>query len=172
MSDGATGDPPERPNQQHHPPQDRSPDDGKSPPRRQPRGGCRGKHLLHGFGTARPKDRRFGVPHHPDRGDEPFVTGITNATGLAIDPHGYLYVSSRLDGTVHRVSPHGASSIYAEGMGIATGIAFDSAGNLYVGDRSGTIFKIAQDRQISYSPPWNRVSPPTIWPSAWMERFS
>ena len=79
---------------------------------------------------------------------QPFVSGITNATGLAIDAHGYLYVSSRLDGTVHRVSPQGASSVYAEGMGIATGIAFDSAGNLYVGDRSGTIFKIAQDRQI------------------------
>src|SRR6202522_3065371 len=79
---------------------------------------------------------------------QPFVSGITNATGLAIDAQGYLYVSSRLDGTVHRVSPEGASSVYAEGMGIATGIAFDSSGNLYVGDRSGTIFKIAQDRQI------------------------
>ncbi len=79
---------------------------------------------------------------------QPFVSGITNATGLALDAQGYLYVSSRLDGTVHRVSPQGASSVYAEGMGIATGIAFDSAGNLYVGDRSGTIFKIAQDRQI------------------------
>ena len=79
---------------------------------------------------------------------QPLVSGITNATGLALDAHGYLYVSSRLDGTVHRVSPQGASSVYAEGMGIATGIAFDSSGNLYVGDRSGTIFKIAQDRQI------------------------
>jgi sugar lactone lactonase YvrE len=79
---------------------------------------------------------------------QPFVSGITNATGLAIDAEGYLYVSSRLDGTVHRVSPGGASSVYAEGMGIATGIAFDSGGNLYVGDRSGTIFKIGQDRQI------------------------
>jgi sugar lactone lactonase YvrE len=78
----------------------------------------------------------------------PLVSGITNATGLALDAEGYLYVSSRLDGTVHRVSPEGASSIYAEGMGIATGIAFDAAGNLYVGDRSGTIFKIAKDRQI------------------------
>jgi sugar lactone lactonase YvrE len=33
-------------------------------------------------------------------------------------------------------------------MGVATGIAFDKAENLYVGDRSGTIFKIARDRQI------------------------
>ena len=79
---------------------------------------------------------------------KPLVSGITNATGLAMDAQGFLYVSSRLEGTVHRVSPQGASSIYAEGMGIATGIAFDAAGNLYVGDRSGTIFKIAQDRQI------------------------
>ena len=33
-------------------------------------------------------------------------------------------------------------------MGIATGVAFDAEHNLYVGDRSGTIFKIAPDRQI------------------------
>jgi sugar lactone lactonase YvrE len=84
----------------------------------------------------------------PDGEMQPFVSGITNATGLALDAEGYLYISSRLDGTVHRVSPDGAASVYAEGMGIATGIAFDATGNLYVGDRSGTIFKIGQDRQI------------------------
>ncbi len=78
----------------------------------------------------------------------PFVTGITNATGLAVGPDGYLYVSSRNDGTIHRVSHDGAVSSFSEGMGIATGICFDGAGNLYVGDRSGTIFKIAPDRQI------------------------
>ncbi len=78
----------------------------------------------------------------------PFVTGITNATGLAVGPDGYLYVSSRNDGTIYRVSPEGAVSNYSEGMGIATGICFDGGGNLYVGDRSGTIFKIAPDRQI------------------------
>ncbi len=79
---------------------------------------------------------------------QPFVTGLMNATGLAFDLAGYLYVSSRNDGTVHRVSPEGAASIYAEGMGIATGLAFDGVQNLYVGDRSGTIFKISPDRQI------------------------
>ena len=78
----------------------------------------------------------------------PFVTGITNATGLAIGPDGYLHVSSRNDGTIYRVSPEGAVSTFSEGMGVATGIAFDANGNLYVGDRSGTIFKIAPDRQI------------------------
>lgn len=78
----------------------------------------------------------------------PFVTGILNATGLALDSEGNLYISSRQEGTVYRVTPSGAKSIYAEGMGIATGIAFDREGLLYVGDRSGTIFKIAHDRKV------------------------
>ena len=77
-----------------------------------------------------------------------FATGIMNATGLAVGPDGYLYVSSRHDGTIYRVSAEGAVSTYSEGMGVATGMVFDSNGNLYVGDRSGTIFKIAPDRQI------------------------
>lgn len=78
----------------------------------------------------------------------PFLSGIMNATGLAIDGQGNLYVSSRHEGSVYQVSPAGAAKVYAEGMGIATGMAFDADGNLYVGDRSGTIFKIAPDRQI------------------------
>lgn len=78
----------------------------------------------------------------------PFVTNILNATGLALDGDGNLYVSSRHDGTVYRVTASGARSVFAEGMGIATGLAFDRDGLLYVGDRSGTIFKIALDRQV------------------------
>jgi len=78
----------------------------------------------------------------------PFVTDLMNATGLALDSAGYLYVSSRFNGTVYRISPNGAMATYAQGLGVATGIAFDGEGNLYVGDRSGTIFKIARDRQI------------------------
>ena len=78
----------------------------------------------------------------------PFVTDLMNATGIAIDRAGDIYVSSRFEGNVHRVTPTGQMSLYAEGMGVATGIAFDRQGNLFVGDRSGTIFKIAPDRQI------------------------
>src|SRR5262249_47689030 len=48
----------------------------------------------------------------------------------------------------YRAASNGTVSVYAEGMGVATGIAFDSERFLYVGDRSGTIFKIAPDRQI------------------------
>lgn len=79
---------------------------------------------------------------------QPFVTGIMNPTGLALDAEGNLYVSSRHEGTVYRVTPDGSHSPFAEGMGIATGLAFDDEGFLYVGDRSGTIFKIGQDRQV------------------------
>jgi sugar lactone lactonase YvrE len=79
---------------------------------------------------------------------KPFVHEMMNATGMAFDRAGSLYVSSRYDGTVYRVAQNGAMTSYAEGMGVATGIAFDPAGNLYVGDRSGTIFKIDRDRQI------------------------
>ncbi|MBS1798239.1 MAG: gluconolaconase [Acidobacteria bacterium] len=78
----------------------------------------------------------------------PFVRELMNPTGLAFDHGGYLYASSRAEGTVYRISPEGEMSTYAEGMGIATGIAFDRDGNLYVGDRSGTIFKINPSREI------------------------
>jgi hypothetical protein len=79
---------------------------------------------------------------------KPFLSDLMNATGMAFDGKGDLYVSSRYDGTVYKVAPNGSISTYAEGMGVATGIAFDHEGSLYVGDRSGTIWRIAPDRQI------------------------
>jgi sugar lactone lactonase YvrE len=79
---------------------------------------------------------------------KPFLSEMMNATSIAFDREGQMYVSSRHDEAVYRVAPNGTVSTYAEGMGVATGIAFDAAENLYVGDRSGTIFKIARDRQI------------------------
>jgi len=78
----------------------------------------------------------------------PYVVEMMNPTGLALDADGYLYVSSRNDGTVYRVAQNGTITTYAEGMGTATGICFDQDFNLYVGDRSGTVFKISRDRQI------------------------
>ena len=79
---------------------------------------------------------------------KPFITEMMNPTGLAIDRDGFLYVSCRNDGTIHRISPDGRAMQWIEGMGIATGLAFDKNGSLYVGDRSGTIFKIGPDREI------------------------
>ncbi|MGI4853245.1 MAG: Vgb family protein [Janthinobacterium lividum] len=79
-------------------------------------------------------DREFQV--------RPFVRGLANASALAFGPDGYLYCSSRVEGTVYRIAKDGTMTQFAEGMGVATGIAFDDDGNLYVGDRSGTIFKL------------------------------
>src|ERR1700746_3498949 len=79
---------------------------------------------------------------------KPFLAEMMNATSIAFDREGQMYVSSRYEGAVYRVGRNGTMSAYSEGMGIATGIAFDQEQNLYVGDRSGTIFKIARDRQI------------------------
>jgi sugar lactone lactonase YvrE len=79
---------------------------------------------------------------------KPLVTDILNATGLALDAEGALYVSSRNDGVVYQISANGARVPYVEGMGVATGLVFDEEDNLYVGDRSGTIFKISRQRQI------------------------
>ena len=84
----------------------------------------------------------------PDGRATPFVTGILNATGLAFNPEGDLFVTSRAEGTVYRVDAAGEFTVYAEGMGVATGAAFDAEGNLFVGDRSGSIFKINSERQI------------------------
>ncbi len=79
---------------------------------------------------------------------KPFLTDVMNATSLAFDREGFLYISSRYDGIVYQVTPAGSMSVYVEGMGVATGIAFDPDENLYVGDRQGTIFKISRSRQI------------------------
>lgn len=79
---------------------------------------------------------------------KPFINDMMNATALAVDGEGMLYVSSRYDGVVYQVTPNGSMSTYVEGMGVATGLAFDGQQNLYVGDRSGTIFKISPNRQI------------------------
>ncbi len=79
---------------------------------------------------------------------KPLVSDLMNATGLAIDPEGVLYASSRHDGVVYQISPAGNLATYVEGMGVATGIVFDEDENLYVGDRSGTVFKISRQRQI------------------------
>lgn len=77
-----------------------------------------------------------------------FLNELMNATALAFDRNGLLYISSRYDGVVYQASPAGNMTVFVEGMGVATGIAFDHEENLYVGDRSGTIFKISPDRQI------------------------
>jgi sugar lactone lactonase YvrE len=84
----------------------------------------------------------------PDLQMRPFVRDLLNVSALAFGPDGYLYATSRSEGSVFRISPEGAITTFAEGMGIATGLAFDGHANLFVGDRSGTIFKISPSKEI------------------------
>jgi sugar lactone lactonase YvrE len=77
------------------------------------------------------------------RGEMTGVTGeITNPTGIAFDSLGQMYVTSRMDGTVYRVTPFHEVIPFARDLGVATGLAFDSAGRMYVGDRTGTIHRV------------------------------
>src|SRR5438874_11154880 len=49
---------------------------------------------------------------------KPFINDMMNATGLALDREGMLYVSSRFDGVVYQITPTGNMSVYVEGMGV------------------------------------------------------
>lgn len=73
---------------------------------------------------------------------EPFVHGMVNPTSMAIGPDGVLYVSSRFEGRVYRVSDDGHYDVIASDLGVACGLAFGVEGELYVGDRAGSISRI------------------------------
>jgi sugar lactone lactonase YvrE len=77
----------------------------------------------------------------PDGVREPFVSGLTSPTALAVRGSG-LYVSSRFEGHVYRVQPDGRPELFARDLGAPCGLAFGRDGDLYVGDRSGTIFRV------------------------------
>jgi len=71
-----------------------------------------------------------------------FSGDITNPTGIAFNPDGQMFVTSRLEGNVYKVSPFKEAQPFARNLGVATGIAFDRNGEMYVGDRTGTIFRV------------------------------
>jgi sugar lactone lactonase YvrE len=82
----------------------------------------------------------------PDGTREPFAADVPNATSMAFDRAGMLYVSSRFDGSVYRIAPDGSTSVYATDLGVACGIAFGPDDALYVGDRSGAILRVSGAR--------------------------
>lgn len=67
---------------------------------------------------------------------------ISNPTGIVFSPEGQMFVTSRLEGVVYKLTPFKDAVAFARNLGVATGIAFDSQGLMYVGDRTGTIFKV------------------------------
>lgn len=78
----------------------------------------------------------------PDGTREPFVSEVPNPTSMTFDRQGQLFVSSRFDGSVYRISADGRSTLYASELGIACGLAFSPEGALFVGDRSGSILRV------------------------------
>lgn len=84
-----------------------------------------------------------------DGSREPFVSGLPNPTSMAIGPDGHLYVSSRFDGSVHRIARDGDASPFATDLGVACGIAFGPDGSLFVGDRSGSVLRVSGSKEVS-----------------------
>jgi sugar lactone lactonase YvrE len=78
----------------------------------------------------------------PNGTRETFSSGIINPTSIAIDPDNEIYVSSRFEGIVYRVSREGEVRPFATDLGVACGLVFAPDGTLYVGDRSGTVFRV------------------------------
>ena len=81
---------------------------------------------------------------------------IPNPTSIAFGTDGQMYVSSRLEGVVYKVTPFKEAVVFARNLGVATGIAFDRGGVMYVGDRTGTIFKI---NGIGEERAWAQIEP-------------
>lgn len=79
---------------------------------------------------------------------EPLAVDIANPTSMALGPDGAMYVSSRFDGQVHRLTGDDAAELYATELGVATGLAFAADGSLFVGDRSGSILRVTPDRRV------------------------
>lgn len=85
-----------------------------------------------------------------------FLHDIMNATAIAFDREGTMFVTSRYDGTVYRISPFKEAEPFARDLGIATGLAFDREGRMFVGDRSGTIFAV---NEIGEATPFAELEP-------------
>jgi sugar lactone lactonase YvrE len=85
-----------------------------------------------------------------------FSGDITNPTGIAFDSSGQMFVSSRMDGIVYRITPFKEAVPFARNLGVATGIAFDHSDTMYVGDRTGTIYKV---NGIGEESAWAQLEP-------------
>ncbi|HKS09855.1 MAG TPA: hypothetical protein VJS13_09935 [Pyrinomonadaceae bacterium] len=81
---------------------------------------------------------------------------ISNPTGIAFGQDGQMFVSSRLEGVIYKVTPFKEAVAFARNLGVATGIAFDRSGMMYVGDRTGTIYRV---NGIGEERAWTQLEP-------------
>lgn len=80
---------------------------------------------------------------------QPIAAGLPNATSLAFDSRGRLYVSSRFDGAVYRLLDDERVETFAGDLGSPCGLAFDADDVLHVGDRSGSILRVTPAGEVS-----------------------
>jgi len=92
----------------------------------------------------------------PDGMVEDFSSDIMNPTSIAFGRTGRMFVTSRFDGTVYRVTAEHEMVAFAGDLGVATGLAFNRAGDMFVGDRSGSIFRI---NEIGEAKRWAQHEP-------------
>lgn len=85
----------------------------------------------------------------PNRLIESYISKIRNATSMVFDKEGNLYVTSRFEGVVYKVYSADEVEVFAENLGVPTGIAVDKNGFLFIGDRTGRIYKISQEKEVS-----------------------
>jgi len=109
------------------------------------RSGSRGEHL---------PVTLFRIDSNGDMAE--FSGDIVNPTAIAFDSTGQMFVSSRMDGGVYRVTPFKEAVPFARNLGVATGLAFDRADTMYVGDRTGRIYKV---NGIGEETPWAQLEP-------------
>ena len=81
---------------------------------------------------------------------------IVNPTGIAFGPDGTMFVTTRLEGVVYKVTPFKEAVTFARNLGVATGVAFNRDGVMHVGDRTGTIFKV---NGIGEERAWTQLEP-------------
>ena len=84
----------------------------------------------------------------PDGAQLALALDLANPTSLALGPDGAMYVSSRFEGSVYRLSSDDKVELYATELGVPTGLAFATDGTLFVGDRSGSILRVTRDRRV------------------------
>ena len=102
------------------------------------------------YSGARGEKVSFGIfVVHSDGSKHPFLAEVVNPTGLAIGPDNCLYISSRHNGSIYRSTFDRQVEKYVDGLGMATGVVFDVEGNLLVGDRTGKIYRISSQHEIS-----------------------
>jgi len=80
-----------------------------------------------------------------------FATGLNQPAGMTFDAAGNLYVANGGNSTITKITPAGASSIFAStGISIPQGLAFGPNGNLYVADLgSNSIEEVTPGGQVS-----------------------